>query len=93
MNVLDHYVTKIIKNVHQKKVCGDLWYTVKVESDCYGKTTTGTLLFETEGEAKQVKSRICISSVNYEKAQITVFPELHHGQDRLLQAIRKRTAC
>ena len=55
MNVLDHYVTKIIKNVHQKKVCGDLWYAVKVESDCYGKKTTGTLLFETEGEAKQVK--------------------------------------
>ena len=55
MNLLEHTATKIITFAHQKKICGDLYWAVKIESDCEGKKMRGTLLFETEEEAKKVK--------------------------------------
>ena len=82
MNVLYHYVTKIIGNPYMKRYADKLWWCLQVEYDCYGHKGNKELIFNTEEEAKQVKGWICISSVNYENSKITVFLEIHHGKDR-----------
>ena len=55
MNVLDHYVTKVIGKPYMKRYADKLWWCLEVEYNCYGHPGTKELIFNTEDEAKQVK--------------------------------------
>lgn len=55
MNLLDHYVTKVIGKPYMQRYADKLWWCVRVEYTCYGNTGTDELIFNTEEEAKQVK--------------------------------------
>lgn len=55
MNLLDHYVTKVIGKPYMRRYANKLWWCLQVEYTCYGNKGNTELIFNTEEEAKQVK--------------------------------------
>lgn len=58
MNLLDAVVTKVLsepKYVDEYAKDGITWWEVKVEYDCWGQVSEGTLTCKTEDEAKEIK--------------------------------------
>lgn len=55
MNLLEHYIKKIISEEKVKSPDGDIYYKVKAEIDCYGSVETIDKIFRIDEweEAKE----------------------------------------
>lgn len=54
MNVLEHYVTKVLSEPYEVNYQDRTWFEVMVECSCYGDKREEKLVFRTKEEAEKV---------------------------------------